>query len=93
MICGWQTEYGVVPGRLAFCAERKGDGLPLCERHHEDAVAEYGTGYTVPENVALGAVQWALRLLWEGEEPDQPVEATAEEIARYAAILDPARGE
>jgi hypothetical protein len=90
MICGWQTAYGMPYD--AFCAERKGDGLPMCAEHFEQAIAEYSV-IEVPENVALGHAKWALRLLWEGEDPNVPMEASAGEIARYAAILTPERGE
>lgn len=90
MICGEQIAYGLPWDK--FCAERKGDDLPMCPEHFQEAIEEYGT-VTVPPNVALGENHWAVRLLWEGEDPDMPIEASAEEIARYAAILTPERGE
>jgi hypothetical protein len=60
MICGWQIGF-----QLKYCAERKADGLPMCEEHFDEVMAEYGSVHMAPGN-ALGAPQWAMRLLWEG---------------------------
>jgi hypothetical protein len=90
MICGWQTSYGMP--RDTFCAQRKADDLPMCEQHFMDVMDEYGMLRMAP-GVALGASRLRVRLLWEPEDGAVPVEASAGEIARYAGILDPARGE
>lgn len=92
MICGEQTEYGVIPGRMVFCGNRKGHGLYLCDEHWDDLVADGACMRFAPGN-ALGDSSIAVRLLWEPMDGDMPVEATPEEIARHAAILDPVRGE
>lgn len=84
MICGYQTAYGMPWDR--YCAERKGEGLPMCEEHFAQTVEEYGV-FQTPPGVALGASRWAMRLLWEGVNPAVPVEATAEELELYAPIL------
>lgn len=34
-ICGYQSEYGVVPGRTVHCGEFKAPGLYFCREHHE----------------------------------------------------------
>lgn len=34
-ICGYQTEYGVVPGRTVQCGEFKAPGRYFCQEHHE----------------------------------------------------------
>jgi hypothetical protein len=86
MICGYQISSGGWGRPMAFCAERKADNLPMCEAHFDDVMAEYGQVHMAPGN-ALGAPQWAMRLLWEGVNPAVPVEATAEELERYAPIL------
>lgn len=83
MICGHQIGYGL-PHSI-FCGERKGDRLPMCEEHFQEVLDEYGHVRMAPGN-ALGAPQWAVRLLWEGDDPDVPVEASAEEMARYAGV-------
>lgn len=88
MICGWQISYGM-PGST-FCAERKSDGLYLCEEHQDDLAGE--SMRFAPGN-AVGESHWQVRLLWEPMDGDDPVEATPEEVARYRAILDPVRGE
>lgn len=41
-ICGWQLEYGVVPGRMVFCGEFKKPGSPLCDEHDKEMREEYG---------------------------------------------------
>jgi hypothetical protein len=86
MICGWQVAFGDWAHPMAFCAERKADGLPMCEEHFDDHMDEYGHVAMAPGN-ALGAPQWALRLLWEGDDPDMPEEASAEEMALYAPLF------
>lgn len=88
MICGEQIAYGAYSS--VFCGERKADGLYLCRTHWDELTAD-GDSVFFAEGNALGDSKWAVRLLWEPWEGDDPVEATAEEIARYAAILDPAR--
>jgi hypothetical protein len=93
MICGWQVAFGDWTHGPAWCAGRKANGEHFCQSHHWQALGEYGADYTVAPGNALGAPELAVRLLWEGEEPGTPVEASAEEMARYAAILDLARGE
>lgn len=90
MICGWQVAYGV-PGDT-FCAERKGDGLCTCPGHW-DELLEDGQDMEFAEGNAYGERHIRIRLLWEPYEGAAPIEATPEEIARYAAILDPVRGE
>jgi hypothetical protein len=84
MICGNQLAYGLPGDR--YCAERKADGLPMCEECFDATMAEYGHVAMAPGN-ALGAPQWAVRLLWEPTEGERPIEASAEELARYAGIL------
>lgn len=84
MICGNQLAYGLPGSR--FCAERKADGLPMCEACFDDTMEEYGHVVMAPGN-AVGGSQWAVRLLWEGEDPDVPVEASADELALYAPLL------
>lgn len=90
MICGWQISYGM-PGST-FCAERKADGLYLCEEHQDEQI-EAGESMRFAPGNALGDSSLAVRLLWEPMDGDDPVEATPEEIALHAAILDPVRGE
>ena len=34
-ICGYQSEYGVVPGRTVQCGEFKAPGLYFCREHHD----------------------------------------------------------
>lgn len=87
MICGWQNGF-----RLEYCAERKADGLPMCQAHYDDCMDEYGEVRMAPGN-AVGESHWAIRLLWEPMEGEEPIEASAEEVAAYAAILTPERGE
>lgn len=87
MICGWQNGF-----RLEYCGERKALDLPMCRGHYQDCLDEYGDVLMAPGN-ALGDSKWAVRLLWEPWEGEEPIEATPEEIALYAAILDPVRGE
>lgn len=91
-ICGYQVCYGGWHRPMAWCAERKGDGLLYCEEHMDDCIAEYGHVTVAPGNV-LGAPQWAVRLLWEPMDGDVPIEASADELARYAGILAPQGGE
>jgi len=93
MICGYQISCGGWSSPpMAFCAERKAEGFPLCREHYAETASEYGHANFAPGN-AVGESHWQIRLLWEPYEGEDPVEATAEEIALYAAILDPARGE
>lgn len=90
MLCGWQISYDSYSS--AYCGERKAQGLAMCREHHRDWLDAYGDAPMAPGN-ALGDFKWAVRLLWEPWEGEDPVEATPEEIARYSAILDPVRGE
>lgn len=90
MICGNQLAYGLPGSR--FCGRRKADGLACCEACYDDIYAEYGEVRFAPGN-ALGERHWALRLLWEPSEGTDPIEASAEEIALYRAILAPVKGE
>lgn len=90
MICGWQISYGM-PGST-FCAERKGDGAYVCATHWNEMI-ESGEDMTFTPGNAPGDSRIRVRLLWEPYEGNDPVEATPEEIARYAGILDPVRGE
>lgn len=92
MICGFQVCYGSWSRSMTFCAERKANGLPMCEEHFNAVLDEYGVVEMAPGN-ALGAPQWAVRLLWEPAEGETPIEASAEELARYAGILAPQGGE
>lgn len=80
MICGWQNGF-----RLEYCGERKAQGLPMCREHYDSVMDEYGDVLMAPGN-ALGHSKWAVRLLWEGEDPDVPVEASYEEMTAYAAV-------
>lgn len=84
MICGWQIAYGLP--RDVFCGEPKAPGRPFCAEHAQMAEEDFGPGYSIPGDVALGAPHWATRLLWEGDDPDVPVEPTGEETAAYAAL-------
>lgn len=92
MICGCQLSSGGWDRPMAFCARRKADGLACCEACYDDIYAEYGEVRFAPGN-ALGERHWALRLLWEPSEGTDPIEASAEEIALYHAILTPVKGE
>jgi hypothetical protein len=91
MICGWQISSGGWGRPMEFCAERKADGLPTCQDHWDDLVVDGDTTAFAPGN-AVGDPHWAVRLLWEGEEPGLPIEASAEEMALYAPILGLVRG-
>jgi hypothetical protein len=86
MICGEQISYGMP----VFCGERKADGLYLCRGHWDELIAD-GDSIAFAEGNAWGEPHIRVRLLWEPWEGDDPVEATPEEIALYASILDPAR--
>lgn len=86
MICGYQVAYGDWTHPMAWCAERKGDNLPMCEEHFDAVLTEYGCVQMAPGN-ALGAPHWALALLWEGVNPAIPEEPTADEVALYAPVL------
>lgn len=86
MICGEQISSGGWGRPMAFCAERKADDLPMCEEHFDAYMAEYDHVTMAPGN-AVGESHLAVRLLWEGEDPDMPIEASAEEIAAYAALF------
>jgi hypothetical protein len=86
MICGYQVSSGGWGRPMEFCAERKADGLPMCEAHFDEVMAEYGHVQMAPGN-ALGAPRWALRLLWEPHEGDSPIEPSAEEMERYAPLF------
>lgn len=88
MICGEQMGYGAFSH--LFCGERKAVGLYLCRTHWDELIAD-GDSIHFAEGNAWGEPHIRVRLLWEGEEADTPIEATPEEIARYASILDPAR--
>lgn len=85
-ICGVQVCYGGWGRPMAWCAERKADGLPMCEPHFDEVMADYGRVVMAPGN-ALGGPQWAVRLLWEPMEGDVPEEASAAEVALYAPAL------
>jgi hypothetical protein len=85
MICGWQIACGDWVHPMAFCAKRKAHGLPACQDHWEEAVADGATDFA-PGN-ARGERHLAVRLLWEGEDASIPVEASADEMALYASIL------
>lgn len=87
MICGWQISSGGWSRPMAFCAERKGEDMPLCETHYWEVFAEYGEVHMAPGN-ALGAPELAVRLLWEPMDGDVPEEASYEDMARYAGVLD-----
>jgi hypothetical protein len=92
MICGYQVAFGDWTHAPAWCAERKADGSPVCEGHHEQLLAEDGE-VRMACDVALGAPQWALRLLWEPEEGSDPAEPSYEEMALYAPVLGLVGGE
>lgn len=90
MICGMQISYGM-PGST-FCAERKADGAYACQAHWNEMIEDGESLVFAPGN-AIGESHWAIRLLWEPMEGEEPIEASAEEVAAYAAILTPGRGE
>lgn len=83
-ICGYQIAYGM-PGSK-FCAERKVDGLYFCQEHHDWCAEDEPDGIIrmAPGN-AIGAPQWALRLLWEPCDGESPIEPSYEEMERYAS--------
>lgn len=85
MICGWQISYGM-PGST-FCAERKANGLTLCQEHWDELIEDGESTAFAPGN-AVGESHWQIRLLWEPYEGDDPIEASADEMARYAGILN-----
>lgn len=96
-ICGWQLEYGVVPGRMVFCGEFKKQGSPLCKEHDAEMREEYGglLPKFAPGN-ALGlaayrrtTMPYLFQLSWEPlDTPDDPhgetpIPATTEEIKAW----------
>jgi hypothetical protein len=84
MICGTQIAF---VGRAAeYCAERKADGAYACEACWNEMIAYDDSLVFAPGN-AIGESHWAIRLLWEPSEGEEPIEASAEEVAAYAAIL------
>lgn len=82
-ICGWQISCGGWDSPMSFCGELKGIDLPTCEIHWEELVQDGEFPYFAPGN-ALGAEQWHVRLLWEPQDDDVPVEPSYEEMRRYA---------
>lgn len=56
-ICGYQEEYGVVPGRSVFCGEYKVPGLYFCQHHH-DWVAMDGPIRMAPGNAVGLEIRW-----------------------------------
>lgn len=92
MICGQQVRQATWTRTAAFCAERKGEGLYVCEAHQAELLAE-GEDMTFAPGNAYGERHVALRLLWEGDDADTPIEASAEELALYAPIFHVAGGE
>lgn len=52
-ICGYQSEYGVIPGRSVFCGEYKGLGLYFCPEHDQWVREECGQVRIAPGN-AIG---------------------------------------
>jgi hypothetical protein len=86
MICGYQTEVTTWSSRAAYCGERKADGLPYCDEHYDDVRMEFGE-VVMAEGNALGHSKWAMRLLWEPYEGEDPAEPSYDEMVRYAAIL------
>jgi hypothetical protein len=90
MICGEQISCGGWGRPMAFCAARKAQDLPMCEEHFDAMMAEYGHVAMASGN-AVGDSATAVRLLWEPEAGDIPLEASAEEMALYAPILDLSR--
>lgn len=51
-LCGYQSEYGAVPGRSVFCGEYKAPGLYFCQEHHNWVLGEYGSIRLAPGNAA-----------------------------------------
>lgn len=49
-ICGYQEEYGVVPGRSVFCGDFKALGEYFCQHHHDWLEAD-GPIRVAPGNV------------------------------------------
>lgn len=81
-ICGHQVEYTTWTTRAAYCGERKADGIPYCEEHFFQVEMECGQVVMAPGN-ALGAPQWAVRLLWEPWDGGSPIEPSYAEMSLY----------
>lgn len=91
-LCGYQSEYGVVPGRSVFCGELKEPGLYFCKEHHDWVLLD-GPIKMAPGNVAGLAryrrttMPYMFQLSWEPYEGDTPTTPTPEELAAYQAQL------
>lgn len=72
---------------MAWCAERKADGIAMCQEHYDETLANYGYVHMAPGN-ALGAAELTVRLLWEPEDGGDPTEASADEVLFFASMLD-----
>lgn len=81
-ICGEQIEYGVVPGRVRFCGERKAPGLYHCAPHDQAMREECGEVLMAAGN-ATGSDEAVLELLWEPYRGGLPERPTAEELSIY----------
>lgn len=92
-ICGYQTEYGVIPGRSVFCGEFKKPGSPVCEQHDKEMREDnYGVLPKFAPGNAPGlaayrrnTMPYMFQLGWEAYEGDTPIGATPEEIAAWEA--------
>jgi hypothetical protein len=86
MICGWQVAFGDWAHPMAFCALRKADGAYACQAHWDEMIEDGESLDFAPGN-AVGEPHWAMRLLWEPTEGEEPIEASAEEMALYAPLF------
>ena len=85
-ICGEQTEYGVVMGRVRFCAERKAARKYFCTTHDKEARAN-GVMFMAPGN-AKGDPALPVVLSWEPmDDNPAPVEPTTEELEAYEELM------
>lgn len=92
-ICGYQTEYGVIPGRSVFCGEFKKHGSYVCEVHDQELREDnYGVLPKFAPGNALGlaayrreTMPYIFQLSWEADDPDKPNKPTPEELAAFEA--------
>lgn len=72
---------------MAFCGERKANGLPMCDEHYDETLETEGVVRMAPGN-AVGESHWAIQLMWEPSDDGVPIEPSAEERAQYAYVLE-----
>ncbi|MGW7100291.1 hypothetical protein [Streptomyces sp. NPDC054838] len=78
-VCGYQVTVGRMGSE--YCGERKAPGRAMCQRHHDEVLAEYGEVRMSAGN-ELGYEDEPFVLLWEPTGGDEPVEPTeAERVA------------